>query len=206
MFARKAASTFIALAIFTLVCWWYFSWVPHLNATYGFGDHFSMGMPFATGVKDFLENWVAVSKRFYSSPLKYFGFALFVGSIVLAIYKRRWLPLAVFFLPFISFLILLLKTGANIIGDHYYILTAIPSMAFITGWGLSQIRNTKLAVALLMIIGIENIAAQMYDFRVRQPFKALENLEAIMDNVSQRDDLIAINSESHNPTAMYYRS
>ena len=138
---KKAASTFIALAIFTLVCWWYFSWVPHLNATYGFGDHFSMGMPFATGVKDFLENWVAVSKRFYSSPLKYFGFALFVGSIVLAIYKRRWLPLAVFFLPFISFLILLLKTGANIIGDHYYILTAIPSMAFITGWGLSQIRK-----------------------------------------------------------------
>ena len=25
-----------------------------------------------------------------------------------------------------------------------------------------------------------------------------------MDNVSQRDDLIAINSESHNPTAMYF--
>jgi hypothetical protein len=76
-------------------------------------------------------------------------------------------------------------------------------MAFMAGWGLAQISRRSIVVGLLAIVTIENIADQIYDFRIRQPFKALESLENIMDKVSQREDLIAINADFHNPTAMY---
>jgi len=112
--------------------------------------------------------------------------------------------LGIFLVPFLSFLVLLTKTGASVIGDHYYMLTVIPCMAFMTGFGLTLINKKRIGFIVLAIIGIENLAAQIYDFRIRQPFKSLESLEAIMDNVSMRSDLVAINSETHNPTAMYF--
>jgi hypothetical protein len=192
------------LIIMATICVWYFVWVPYLNTTYEFGDHFSMGMPFLTGAKDMFENFHSVLKRFYATPIKYVGFVIFIASVIYSAREKQWLPFAVFSIPFLFYLILLVKTGANIVGDHYYILTAIPAMAFISGWGLSQINNWRVVVGLLAIIAIENIADQIYDFRIRQPFKALENLESIMDKVSAHDDLIAINADLHNPTAMYF--
>ena len=77
-------------------------------------------------------------------------------------------------------------------------------MAFITGSGLALLKNKKIATFVLIAIGIESLAGQIYDFRIRQPFKSFENLEVIMDSVSAPDDLIAINADLHNPTAMYF--
>jgi hypothetical protein len=122
----------------------------------------------------------------------------------LTIRKRQWLPFTIFFLPFFSFLILLIKTGTSILGDQYYFITAIPSMAFLIGWTLADLTPKKIGAIVLLIIGVESIADQIYDFRVRQPFKSLENLEAVMDKYTLRDDLIAINGGAHNPTAMYF--
>jgi hypothetical protein len=163
-----------------------------------------MGMSFPEGLSDIMQKLPLVLKRFYGTALKYVGFIAFVAAIVFAIRKKYWLALGVFLLPFLSFLILMVKTGASIIGDHYYLITVIPSMAFITGFGIAQIPNKKIAAAILIVIGVEGLAAQIYDFRIRQPFKALADLEGIMDEVSQRTDLIAVNAEGHNPTAMYF--
>jgi hypothetical protein len=201
---RKVIFSFFSTLIFTAVWLWYFKWVPYLNTTFGFEDHFFMGLTFSEGAARILESWPLVFKRFYSTPFKYVGFLVFVASIFFVIRKKEWLRLGVFLVPFVSFLILLVKTGTSIIGDHYYILTAIPPMAFITGAGLAQIKNKNIAAIALVIIGVESLAAQIYDFRVREPFKSLENLEVIMDEVSQPNDLIAVNAELHNPTAMYF--
>ena len=77
-------------------------------------------------------------------------------------------------------------------------------MAFIMGYGLTLLPSKKLAVAILVVVGIEGLAAQIYDFRMRQPYKAFADLEGIMDTISNRDDRIAINTETHNPTPMYF--
>jgi len=193
-------SAIILMAVF----WWYFVWVPFLNETYGFGDHFFMGYSFSEGAKDLLSRWPIVLKRFYDTPLKYTGFAAFLTALYLVIRKKDWLHVAVFLLPFLSFLVILIKTGSSISGDTYYVITVIPSMAFITGYGLAQLNRKKIVYGILIIVGIEGIADQIYDFRIRQPFRSLENLEAIMDGVSARNDLIAVNAEAHNPTAMYF--
>ena len=201
---RRVILSFFSSLIFIAVCLWYFKWVPHLNTNYGLEDHFFMGLTFSEGASRIIDSWQAVLKRFYSTPFKYVGFLVFLLSIFFVIRKKEWVRLGVFLVPFVAFLILLVKTGTSIIGDHYYILTAIPSMAFIIGCGLAQIKNKNIAAVMLLIIGVESLSAQIYDFRVREPFKSLENLEVIMDEVSQPNDLIAVNAELNNPTAMYF--
>ena len=201
---RKVMLSVASLIILLGVLYWYFVWVPHLNS-YGFGEHFFMGTSWREGLNQIMNEWPRVLKRFYSTPLKYSGFIVFMISIVLVVRQRLMLPLVVFILPFISFVILLVKTGSSIVGDHYYIITVIPAMAFILGYGLTLIRNKKIVTFLLIVIGVECIAGQIYDFRIRQPFRALADLENIMDQVSSRNELIAINGDSpHNPTPMYF--
>jgi hypothetical protein len=201
---RKVFLSAASAVIVVVICIWYFVWVPYLNTTYGLEGHFFMGLTFEDGLARIVHEWKAVAKRFYDTPLKYSGFIVLVGSIFITIRKKDMLVLVAFLVPFVSFLILFVKTGTSIIGDTYYILTAIPAMAFIMGNALARIPNIKIAYMLMAIIGIENIADQVYDFRVRQPYKALENLESIMDGVSQRDDRVAINSGKDNPTVMYF--
>ena len=59
-------------------------------------------------------------------------------------------------------------------------------------------------MSALIVIGIESIADQIYDFRIREPFRSLENLEPSMNLVSKSTDLIAVNGETHYPTIMYF--
>jgi hypothetical protein len=204
LLSRKALLSCFSLLILLSVCYWYFIWVPHLNKTYGYESHFFMGMSFKEGLHAILNNLNGVLKRFYDTALKYTGFITFVVSLVIVIRKKYWLALAVFLLPFLSFVILLIKTGASILGDQYYILTAIPPMAFIAGLGLAQISNRKIVAFILVIIAVEGVANQESDFRLRQPYKSLAQLEGIMDSVSGRNDLIVVNGETENPTVMYF--
>ncbi len=201
---RKIILAIFSSAILLLVCWWYFIWVPYLNSTYGFEGHFFMGMSFHQGIHMIYEELPKVLKRFYSTPLKYIGFAAFISAIFLTIRKKQWLPFFVFLIPFLAFLTLLIKTGSSIIGDNYYILTAIPSMAFITGYGLTLINHPKAPIVIVIIISVECLAAQIYDFKLREVYQPLENLELIMDRFSEKNELVAMNGETHYPTAMYF--
>jgi len=201
---RKVLVSFFSLLILIKVCWWYFVWVPYLNTTYGLGSHFFMGMTFGEGIHEIIENFGIVMKRLFDTPFKYTGLAAFLAALFLIVKNRQWLPLGIFLLPYLSFLVILVKTGASIRGDTYYVVTAIPAMAFITGCGLNYINNKKIVAAILLIVGIESISSQIYDFRLREPYKSLANLEKIMDSVSKKDDLIVVNGDPHNPTAMYF--
>ena len=201
--ARKiglaVTSALIVVAFFV----WFFIWVPQVNAMGDFEGHFFMGMTFDVGLQDIVSNRALMLKRFMDVPLKYVGFTAFVASLVVMIWKRSWYVLAVFLLPFVSYSVMLIKTGASITYDTYYFTTLVPAMAFLVGCGLARIPNVKIAYIILLVIGVESIADQIYSFRIRQPFLALEELEPILDHLSAPGDAIAINSGIHNPTAMY---
>jgi 4-amino-4-deoxy-L-arabinose transferase-like glycosyltransferase len=201
---RKIILSLFSILILSGVVAWYFVWVPYLNETYGLSQHFFMGMTFQEGIQDITTRSAGFFKRFYDTALKYAGFTCFVVSLAVILWRKNWIPFYIFLIPFTAFLLVLIKTGASVIGDQYYMITAIPSMAFIAGLGLSMIKNRKIAMIILLIIGIEAIGNQWTDFRVRAPYSALAGLESVMDKYSERNDLIAINAGSESPTAMYF--
>jgi 4-amino-4-deoxy-L-arabinose transferase-like glycosyltransferase len=196
-----ACSTVIILSLVG----WYFVWVPYLNETFGYGDHFTMGCPLLSqGWEEIKQNWTAILRRLYIVPLKYLGFMIFLASVIYAVYKKQWTIFFLFFIPYLFFLFIILKTGKNIVMDQYYILAAIPAMALISGYGLAQLANKKIMLALLAATAIENIGDQVNDFRPHKINIQFQNLEAIVDSVSNRDDLFVINSTPHCPTVMYF--
>lgn len=195
------ASTIILASIF----WWYFIWFPHLNEMYGFPNHFTTGCSFGVGWKEIQSNWFAVTWGLLIVPIKYIGAIIFTSSLIYVFYKKEWLIFSIFALAYFSFLVVILKTGSSIVADNYYILCAIPGMAFITGYTLAKISNKRLMWILVIGICAESIGDQVYDFKLHKSNISLDKLEAVMDTVSDRNDLIAINSwGTHDPTAMYF--
>lgn len=199
---RKVLLCVFSSIILMAVYWWYFVWVPYLNDTYEY-KMFFMGMPLSEGTKEIFANWPKALARFYSTVLKYIGFATFLFGIYLLIKKKYWLHLTLFLLPFSAYLIVILKSGTNFIGNEYYMLLLAPPMAFIAGCGLAQLNRKVLVTFILVAISIEGIGNKIQDFRIRQPYAALENLEAILDEFSQPTDRIAINGGAESGTAMF---
>jgi len=189
-----------------LICvgWWYLIWMPYLN-TFGYGNHFTTGCPlFNMGWEEIRANFTAILRRLYFLPMKYLGFVAFAASLIYVLYKKQWIVFALFIIPYACFLIVLLKTGKSIVIDQYYILTVIPVMAFISGFGLGQIPIKWVMWLVVFAIAVENIGDQVYDFRVHKMFAPYADLESIVDRFSDRQDLFVINSAPHNPTPMYF--
>ncbi len=199
---RKVLVSLLGALILIITYFWYFAWVPYLTTTYDFGPHFFMGMSFTESIKQLALNWLELIDRFTSSAMKYSGFLAFIISIYIVIKKRLWAALGVFSVPFLSCVVVMLKSGVNFTTNTYYVLIFIPSMAFIIGCGLTQLRKKSIITFALIVISIEGIADQIYDFRIRQPYAAIGDLEGIMDKISKRNDLVAINSV--NPTPMFF--
>lgn len=200
---RKVALAVFSSLILLAFYLWFFMWVPRVNAIHGFEEHFFMGMTFAQGISAMAEQWQMVLSRFMSVPIKYVGMVVLLVSLVVMIRTRSWYVLTVFALIFGSYFVMLIKTGASVVADTYYVTTAVPAIAFLIGCSLARLPDPRIACLILLVIGVENIADQVYDFRIRQPYLALKELETIMDGLSDRNDPIAINSGIHNPTAMY---
>lgn len=192
-------------AILISISGWYFIWVPHLNETYGYGDHFTMGCPLLSqGWEEIRATWRDVIKRLFIVPMKYLGLIVFLCSLIYILYRKKWSVFALFIIPYACFLFIILKTGKNIISDQYYVLSAIPAMALVCGYGLAQLTNKSVMLIILAAIAIENIGDQLGDFRVHRINAAFSNLEAVVDKVSSRNDLIVINSDPHCATVMYF--
>lgn len=190
--------------ILAVVCSWYFFWVPYLNTNFGLSGHFFMGMSFTDGIKLLLSDLPLTLKRFYDTPFKYIGFGLFLTGLYFVIKKKQWLHLAVFLIPFITYLIIVLKIAVGLHVDAYYVIMFIPPMAFIMGWGLTQFDKKIITIVTLLAIGIEGTGNQAHVFKIRPPFTALNQLESVLDQVSARTDLIVINGTSaEDPTPMY---
>ncbi|MEI9921951.1 MAG: glycosyltransferase family 39 protein [Bacteroidota bacterium] len=200
---RKILTGVFSVLILAAVYCWYFVWVPHLQSLENSG-HFFMGYGYFEGLQLILKNGFRTFGLLFMAPIKYIGFVVFVASVVITVRNKDWLPVWVFLVPLLSFLIVFIKTGSAIVdGDNYYVLTMIPSMAFIAGYALANFKFQKIALAALIIISIESLADQVYDFRIKQQWASLASLEEIMDGISDRNDLIAINCQPEFPTIMY---
>jgi 4-amino-4-deoxy-L-arabinose transferase-like glycosyltransferase len=195
-----ATSTIIILSVIS----WYFVWVPYLNNTYGYGDHFNMGYPLNEGWGQIVSHWREMLRRLYIVPMKYLGFAIFVLSLIYILYKKQWTTFSLFLIPYFCFLLVILRTGQNIVSDTYYVLCVIPVMAFVAGYGLAQITNKKIMVLILMATAFESIGARINDFRIHRINAAFKDLESIVDSVSNRKDLFVTNTDPHCPTALYF--
>jgi hypothetical protein len=201
---RKVWMVAISSVIILSVVGWYFFWVPHLNNTYGYGGHFNMGYPLTEGWSQIVSHWKQILRRLYIVPMKYLGFAIFVVSLIYVLYRRQWLIFSIFVIPYFCFLMVILKTGQNIVADQYYVLCAIPVMAFISGYALAPMANKNIMIVILMATALESIGAQINDFRTHRINAAFKNLESIVDSVSSRDDLFVVNTDPHCPTALYF--
>lgn len=106
-------------------------------------------------------------------------------------------------LSFLGFLVIILKAGFNFPHHTYYIIPFVPVMSLVAGYGLSQIKNQKIFIIILIAICSEGILNQQHDFRIRDREKPILNLEKDFDTFSEKEDLILINSGQF-PTPMYF--
>jgi hypothetical protein len=200
----RIVTTIVAILIFGATYLWYFVWVPYLGEKFNGAGHFFMGMTFMEGIEELASDIPLALKRFYDTAMKYIAFVVFLASMVYAIKTKNRLVLAAFLIPFIAYSIITLRIAVGLLVDAYYVILFMLPMAFIAGWGLAQLRNRKIMLVVLFAIAVEGVGNQIHVFRIRQPYKSLEGLEAVMDSVSARTDLIAISGLHHDdPTQMY---
>jgi 4-amino-4-deoxy-L-arabinose transferase-like glycosyltransferase len=199
---RKLIFTAISATALLPVVLWYFYWVPHLVSTYGFW-HFFMGKSLIQGFHEIVSNPNLTFGRFYETALKFIGFAVFLYGLSIAIIKKEWKIYYLFAVTGLSFLIVILKAGFTFSHHNYYIIPFVPVMALVAGYGLNQLKNSKIAILLLIAISVEGLANQHLDFVLKPEQEALLLLEKDMDTFSTRSDLILINSGDY-PTPMYF--
>jgi len=185
----------------SIVSWWYFCWVPFLVEEYGYW-HFFMGKGFAEGANDILNNINGMFLRFYDTSLKFTGFITFAAGLFFIFKKKETNLQYVFLLSFFSFLVLVFKEGYNFVLHTYYVIPFVPVMALVAGYGVSMVPVKRLPSFILFVIAIEGILNQQHDFRIKDSEKYKLDLEKIADSISNRSDLIAINSYS--PQQMYF--
>lgn len=192
--------TSILMLIFPAI--WYFYWVPHLVQSYGFW-HFFMGKPLVEGFNEIILYWSDSLKKFYSSGIKYIAFVFFILGILQAIYDKNKTYLCVLAISFCSFFIIMCKSGWTFAHHEYYIIPFVPVMCLLAAYGLSLIKNKLYIYLILIIIGFEGFINQKHDFRIKENFAKLENLENSLDSFSIKSELIMINSGLF-PTPMYF--
>ncbi len=190
------------ILIGVIVYFWYFNWAPMLVEHYGFW-HFFMGEPIEKGARDILTYFPRVINHFYESALQFTGFGLFLLGLVMATVKKERIIWAVFILSLAGFSVIVMKAGRTFAFHSYYILPFVPVMALVAGYGLDQIKNKKIVVALLFFVTAEALLNKWNDFYIKPKAAALEHLEADLDSISGRNDLIVINS-GYNPAPMYF--
>lgn len=157
--------------------WWYFSWVPHLNATYGYHLYFPKGL--LEGWREIKPLWRLLLEKFYFTS--YYSFlALLMGVLGLwAIVHRRLKPVAMALAAITGvFALFILKTGAVFPQHTYYSIPFLPVMALLAGLGLDWITTAKAGSEtswkytwggplLLMVLVTEALANQIHDHFIK---------------------------------------
>lgn len=199
---RKIIFVSLSAIIVLATALYYFGWMPYLVERYGFWYYY-MGKPFGQGAREIWENLPQTLGRFYETALHFIGFAFFVIGIIIAILHHNKKLLIVLVLTFAAFAVFIIRAGFAFPHHSYYIVPFVPVMALVAGYGVSIINNRKWMAIALAIIAIEGILNQQHDFRIGKQEAAMLHLQADLDSISQRDDLIVINSGIQ-PTPMYF--
>lgn len=199
---RKIIFVSFCFLILIPVAYWYFYWVPMLVEKYQFW-HFFMGKSITLALQELQNNIDDAFKRFYDTALKFIGFGMFVFGVIMAIKHKEKRLLYLFICTFLGFIVIILKAGFHFTHHSYYIIPFVPIMALVAGYGLTQIKNKKNALYLLIAICIEGIGNQVQDFRIKKDDLPILHLEKELNGFSSKSDLILINS-GECPTTMYF--
>lgn len=181
---------------------WYYLWVPYLVEAYGYW-HYYMGTSMSKGVAEITNNMHDVAKKFYFEALKYSGFAVFMGSLIYAIYKKQKTLLIILFVSGVFFKLYMIKAGYAFAHHSYYVIPFVPIMALVAGWGLAQIKIKWLRLFLLIFIAVDGIANQQHDLFTKSSETYKLQLTAIVDSVTTKTDLVAI-AGGHSPQELYF--
>lgn len=181
---------------------WYFYWVPHLVQTYSFW-HFFMGNPISTGFKEIVNELNLSLNKFYFVSIKYVGFCFFIFGVINMIYYKNKLLISIFLITFSSFSIIIFKAGWTFAHHDHYIIPFTPIMALVSGYGISLVSYKNSFIIILILISFEGILNQKKDFKIYNHFRKLSNLESDLDQFSNINDRIMINSGLF-PTPMYF--
>ncbi len=199
--SRKIA-VYVSIALAgSISFWWYFIWVPALNAENGFPLFFPRGL--FEGIQLALPLWQGFLEKFYFDA--FFSFTAFAMTLI-GIYwliKRKnnllLLALGTYALVFIFFAF---KTGIVFPTHSYYIIPFVPVMALIAGFTFEKIPK-KFYNLLLVAVTAESIANQQHDFFIKDSEKYKLTLEAELDAVGRRNDKIIINGNT-SPQSIYF--
>lgn len=188
----------IALAVTFL---WYFYWVPSLVETYRYQLYFPKGL--VEGISEIMQySFRFFEKFFFSSLNSFIGFACFIAGIYY-FYRNEGLLAKMGFLAItIVFLLFAVKTGAVFPLHNYYIIPFTPVMALLAGYALSKLK-AKMAVVVVILIGIEGIANQNQDFFIKDSQRYKLDLERVADGFIPKDKLIIINGGA-SPQLIYF--
>ena len=156
-------------------------------------------------MSDLARLWKESLKRFTVTPFKYTGFALFLFGLYEVIHKKMWRHLAVFLLPFLAYVIVVIKSGYGFQLNPYYVIMFIPPMAFIAASGLSVIPNRLVVIFILLVVSVEGVGNQIHIYRIREAHRPMTKIESVIDRYCKRTDKIAINGTTGgDPTPMYF--
>lgn len=192
----------LAVAVGLLpVAWWYFVHVPRLNALGGF-QHFFMGMSMSDGARSLIDHLGRTLDNFYFDALRFSGFVAAFAGLVLALRKRTLAVLWPTLACSLAFGVLMLKAGDQFWKHAYYVLPCVPVMAMLVGVAIAAIPKGAVRVAAIGLIIVEGIANQWQDFRISPTLAPQLELEAALDRVGSRQDLIVVNSAAI-PTPLY---
>jgi 4-amino-4-deoxy-L-arabinose transferase-like glycosyltransferase len=187
--------------------WWYFSWVPHLNATYGYHLYFPKGL--LEGWHEIKPLWRLLLEKFYFTS--YYSFlALLMGVLGLWAIICRKLKLEAMALATITlvFGVFILKTGAVFPQHTYYSIPFIPVMALLAGLGLDFLSMRYHAVkgfgfqkntvghALLFLLLFEAISNQIHDHFIKPSEQYKLSLETEIAAVIPMDAKVVLVSSA----------
>ena len=200
--ARKIQLVVMSILMLLPPLLWYFFWVPHLVAEYGFW-HYFMGVNIAQAWSELQGHWLETASRFYDDAMKFIGFGLFVLGTILAFRNKERRLLLLFLIGTMAFAVIILKAGRTFYHHNYYIIPYVPIMAMMAGYGLSTIRKNLLVYLLLGAAMLEGTINQSHDFKIKDKYAQLLQLEQDLDEFTEREDLILMNSGEY-PTPMYF--
>jgi hypothetical protein len=166
-------------------------------------SYFSMGFPIKDGIADILQMPSKFLKKFYDDPLKYSGSALILISIIsLAKHKQLQLLLAPL-IVLLAYFVFILKSGKWFFINGYYFVMYVPALSLIAAFGLNYLKR-NIAILLLVIVIIENLANQFHVFSIRESYSFYTKLESTFDNIgSTRNDLIIVGCDECSAAPIY---
>jgi Dolichyl-phosphate-mannose-protein mannosyltransferase len=182
-------------------CIWYFIWNPYLAAH--FGSWYNLGGGLMNGGKAFIESPFLLLQQLVFHPfVSYLAFGLCLyGVIRLAKQGVFWawkLSLPLFLVLFTGYA---LKAGVIFLTHEYYILPMVPLLAILGGYALSTLG--KFSWVFMLLISIEAIGNQLYDFRLNRSEAYKLELGHLAERYIPTQALVAINGNS-NPQELYF--